>query len=31
MQSIENELRAGGRKEIADRLKSLRGQIALMA
>jgi len=31
MQSIENELRENGRKEVADRLKSLRGQIALMA
>ncbi|MCB0062714.1 MAG: CpXC domain-containing protein, partial [Caldilineaceae bacterium] len=31
MQSIEEELRAGGRKEVADRIKSLRGQIALMA
>ncbi|MCB0108753.1 MAG: hypothetical protein KDE53_22685, partial [Caldilineaceae bacterium] len=31
MQSIEQELREGGRKELADRLKSLRGQIALMA
>lgn len=31
MQSIENELREGGRQELADRLKSLRGQIALMA
>lgn len=31
MQAIEEELRAGGRKEVADRVKSLRGQIALMA
>ncbi|HRW06711.1 MAG TPA: CpXC domain-containing protein [Caldilineaceae bacterium] len=31
MQAIEQELREGGRKELADRLKSLRGQIALMA
>lgn len=30
MQAIENELREGGRQEIADRIKSLRGQIALM-
>ncbi len=29
MQSIEQELRSGGRTEIADRVKSLRGQIAL--
>ncbi|MEZ4674582.1 MAG: hypothetical protein R2932_10095 [Caldilineaceae bacterium] len=31
MQAIEGELRSGGRKELADRIKSLRGQIALMA
>jgi hypothetical protein len=31
MQAIESELREGGRKEIADRIKTLRGQIALMA
>lgn len=31
MQAIEQQLREGGRKEIADRVKSLRGQIALMA
>ncbi len=31
MQAIETELREGDRKELADRIKSLRGQIALMA
>ena len=31
MQAIETELREGDRKELPDRIKSLRGQIALMA
>jgi len=31
MQAIEKELRDGDRTELADRIKSLRGQIALMA
>ncbi|MEZ4867787.1 MAG: CpXC domain-containing protein [Caldilineaceae bacterium] len=30
MQEVEEQLREGGRKEIADRVKSLRSQIALM-
>ncbi len=31
MQEVEGQLREGGRKEIADRLKSVRAQISLMA
>ena len=30
MQEVEGQLREAGRKEIADRLKSIRSQIALM-